>query len=134
MFFGRLAHFVSCIYMIRLGIADSKKLFFVLYCSRLSLYFHNIGFGSALQIQKNVFFVLHCSRLSLYFHNIGFGSALQIQKNVFFVLHCSRLSLYFHNIGFGSALQIQKMFFLFCIALAFHYICKRINAQRQYGK
>ena len=43
-----------------------------------------IGFGSALQIQKNVFFVLHCSRLSLYFHNIGFGSALQIQKNVFF--------------------------------------------------
>ena len=44
-------------------------------------------------------------------------------KKVFFVLHCTRLSLYLHNIGCDSAMQIQKKCFLFCIALAFRYIC-----------
>ena len=43
-------------------------------------------------------------------------------KKVVFVLHYTRLSLYLHNIGGGSERQTQKSGFLFCIALAFHYI------------
>ena len=43
-------------------------------------------------------------------------------KKVFFVLHCTRLSLYLHNTGGGSERQTQKKWFLFYIALAFHYI------------
>ena len=43
-------------------------------------------------------------------------------KKVFFVLQCTRLSLYLHNTGGGSERQTQKKWFLFYIALAFHYI------------
>ncbi len=36
----------------RLGKTNSKKVFFVLHCTRLSLYLHNIGGGSERQTQK----------------------------------------------------------------------------------
>lgn len=71
-----------------------------------------IGFGSALQIQKNVFFVLHCSRLSLYFHNIGFGSAIQIQKTFFCFVLLSPFTIFakesMHKDNMGNKVYTYK--------------------------
>ena len=43
-------------------------------------------------------------------------------KKVFFVLQCTRLSLYLHNTGGARQDKLKKSVFLFCSALAFHYI------------
>ena len=40
-----------------------------------------------------------------------------------FILYYSRLSLSFDKIGCGSVIKIKQV--LFCITLAFHYLCGR---------
>ena len=69
-----------------------------------------------------MFFILYCSRLSLSLNKIGGGSEKSKIKTTFFICLFTHLVLSLNKIGGGSAIKKKKSVFSFCIALAFHYL------------